>query len=373
MSRIDKVKEYVNRLFDSIPSAGKRDIAFIHTYGVAQLCSMLAAKRGLNPELAYISGLLHDIYSYYTGSGLCHAVSGADMARVVIRDMNIFTDEEKAIILSAIFYHSDKAHTHDEYDEVLKDADAIQHYMNEACSYVFLPFRPRLCKVLEELGIAIKLPDIDEPMGIKAKKGFRRTLFADIAEDIALQNIPGEKDNEVFKNIIKYYPEPSAFNELKNNWCAAFVYHCALEAGLQLPIKQPPYKYRFVGVGTWYEWAKEHKLCFYEADGLIPSRGDIVIYNNIIPPEHKQKNSPWHDHIGIVLSCEREDLLVAEGNMNNENVSGIIRRKRDNTIGCYIRIPDDFEYDYYLCDYKEYIKENGYEALYKAKGFLMDR
>lgn len=26
-----------------------------------------------------------------------------------------------------IFYHSDKAHIHDEYDEVLRDADAIQH------------------------------------------------------------------------------------------------------------------------------------------------------------------------------------------------------------------------------------------------------
>ncbi len=356
MNRIDRVKEYVNKLFHSIPTSGERDMAFIHTYGVAQLCSMLAAKRGLNPELAYISGLLHDIYTYYTGSSLCHAISGADMARVVIRVMNIFTDEEKAIILSSIFYHSDKAHIHDEYDEVLKDADAIQHYMNEACFHIFTPFRPRLFKVLEELGIAVKLPDSDEKVYVNTDEAFRRSLFADIAEDIASQNIRGEKDNSVFMDIIKYYPEPSAFNELKNYWCAAFVYHCTLMAGLELPIRQPPYKYRFAGVGTWYEWATDHHFCFYEADGFTPARGDIVIYNNIIPPENKQKNSPWHDHIGVVLSCDNDYLLVAEGNINNENVSGLIKRKRDNTIGCFVRIPDGFEYDYYQCDYKEYLR-----------------
>lgn len=356
MKRIDMVKEYVNNIFNNISSAKERTIAFIHTYGVAQFCSVIAAKRELNPELAYIGGLLHDIYAYYTGSGLCHAVSGADMARVAIREMNIFTDEEMVIILSSIFYHSDKVHIHDEYDEVLKDADAIQHFMNEACYDVIKHFRPRLSKVLEEFGIALELSDINEWVPVKTKDAFRRALFADIAESIASQNIIGEKDDKAFMDIIKYYPEPSVFNELNNNWCAAFVYHCVLMAGLELPIKQPPYRYRFAGVGTWYEWAKDHDICFYEADGFIPARGDIVIYNNIIPPEDKPKNSPWHDHIGIVLSCDKEYLLVAEGNINSKNVSGIIKRKRDNTIGCFIRIPDGFEYDYYKCDYKEHIR-----------------
>lgn len=356
MDKILKVREYVNSVINNISSDEERRIAFVHTYGVAQLCSMIAVKRGLNPEVAHISGLLHDIYTYFTGSSLCHAISGAEMSRTAISKMDIFTAEEKAIILSAIFYHSDKGHIHDEYDEVLKDADILQHYLFKACSHIHKPFSPRLMNVLEEFDMVNILPDILEMESPNTKDSFDRAIFADIAEDIASQNIRGEKDNSVFIDIIKYYPEPSAFNELKNNWCAAFVYHCTLMAGLKLPIKQPPYKYRFAGVGTWYEWATDHHFCFYEADGFIPSRGDIVIYNNIIPPENKQKNSPWHDHIGIVLSCEKEYLLVAEGNMNNENVSGLIKRKRDNTIGCFVRIPDGFEYDYYTCDYKEYIR-----------------
>ncbi|WP_197661277.1 hypothetical protein [Mobilitalea sibirica] len=43
------------------------------------------------------------------------------------------------------------------------------------------------------------------------------------------------------------------------------------------------------------------------------------------------------------------------GKNSNRNVSGVIKRKRDNTIGCFIRIPDDFKYDAWNCDYKAYI------------------
>ena len=200
------------------------------------------------------------------------------------------------------------------------------------------------------------LPGTYEEEEVNIKEPFMRSKFADLAEAIASQHVCGERDNEVFMNIIKYYPEASAFHELKNYWCASFVYHCALEAGLKLPIKQPPYRYRFAGVGTWYQWASDNHFCFYEKDGFIPSRGDIVIYNNIIPPDNKPNNSPWHDHIGVLLSCEEEYLLMAEGNINNQNVSGLIKRKRDHTIGCFVRIPDHFEYDGWTCDYKAYLK-----------------
>jgi hypothetical protein len=45
---------------------------------------------------------------------------------------------------------------------------------------------------------------------------------------------------------------------------------------MELPIRQPPFKYRFAGVGTWYEWGKANDFCFYKKDGFAPSRGDIV-------------------------------------------------------------------------------------------------
>ena len=96
----------------------------------------------------------------------------------------------------------------------------------------------------------------------------------------------------------------------------------------------------------------EYGYCHFENEGFTPERGDIVIYNNIIPKEDKPENSAWHDHIGIVLSCNGNTLLVAEGNAGNKNVSGIITRKRDDTIGCYIRIPKDYTYDGWKIDFK---------------------
>jgi len=44
-------------------------------------------------------------------------------------------------------------------------------------------------------------------------------------------------------------------------------------------------------------------------------------------------------HIGIVLACDNEELTVAEGNIDNKNVSGIMTRKRDDTVGCYLTAP----------------------------------
>ncbi|MTI48082.1 MAG: HD domain-containing protein [Firmicutes bacterium] len=355
MKRIPIVKQYVDNIIENIISTEERRNAYIHAYGVAQCCSIIADKRRLDSELAYISGLLHDIYAYFTGSHLCHAQSGADMARVAIKRMNIFSDDEKKIILSAIFYHSHKELIHDKYDEVLKDAETLHAFLNTSSFNLFHIDVPRLNRILGEFEIIVKPIENGMKKGTSVKKAFKRSEFADIAEELAAKNICGERDNNIYMDIIKYYPEASAFDELKNSWCAAFVYHCALRAGIELPIKQPPFKYRFAGVGTWYEWGKDNGFCFHDNEDFIPSRGDIVIYNNIVSPENKPENSPWHDHTGVVLSCESEYLIVAEGNINNQNVSGIIKRKRDGTIGCFIRIPDDYKYNDYNSDYKEYL------------------
>jgi hypothetical protein len=356
MDRISIIKQYVDNIIERLEPAKERKNAYIHTYGVAQCSSIIAGRRGLNPELAYISGLLHDIYAYYTGSCLCHAQSGADMARVAIRNMKIFSADEIIIISSAIYYHSSKDLSHDPYDEVLKDADILQRFLNDSNFQVFYLAAPRLNKLLDEFKITAAPVEYGRDQVKSADILFKKSVFADIAEELAVRNICGEKDNPAYLDIIKYYPEAAAFDELKNSWCAAFVYHCALKAGLELPFRQPPFKYRFAGVGTWYEWGKANDFCFYEKNGFSPTRGDIVIYNNIISPEDKPKDSAWHDHIGVVLSCESEYLIVAEGNVNNHNVSGIIKRRRDHTIGCFVRIPDDFEYNGINTDYKSYLR-----------------
>jgi hypothetical protein len=354
MNRIAEIRKFVDKIIMRLPNDDEKEQAFIHTYGVAQCCALISCNRGLDTELAYISGLLHDLYAYFTGSYMCHSQSGADMAKVVLNKMNLFSKEEKIIILSAIFYHANKDIVHDQYDEVLKDADILQSFLNDTCSQIFYLDLPRLTKILKELNVS-PTPIAYGRNYVVSAKTFRKSLMADIAEELSEKNITGERDNKDFMEIIKYYPEESAFDELKNAWCAAFVYHCALRAGIELPIRQPPVGNRLAGVGSWYEWSKLNNICFYEKDGFVPARGDVVIYNNIIPIENKPKDSLWHDHIGIILSCEENFFVVAEGNINNKNISGIIKRKRDKTIGCFIRLTDGYKYDGWKCDYKSYL------------------
>jgi hypothetical protein len=326
--------------------------AYIHTYGVAQACALIAGRRGLNTEIAYISGLVHDLYTYKTGIIINHQHNGAEMARPALRDMNIFSADEQKLILSAVFHHGDKVHVHDDYDEVLKDADVLSPFLNDAGTHMFYYAVPRLSRLLKEFNFDVTPPvcgyENNDPLVIQN----RRLIFADIAGKLAAKRIHGEKDDNDFTEIIKYFPESSAFDELKNGWCAAFVYHVCFTAGLKLPIRPPLTSCRLAGVGAWYEWGRYNNFCFYEKDGFVPSAGDIVIYNNIIPAGKKHENSPWHDHIGIVLECNGDELIAAEGNADNGNISGIMTRKRDSTVGCYVRIPDDYFYDGWKYDYK---------------------
>jgi len=64
LNRVEIVRAYVEDILKNISSDDDRKTAYIHTYGVAEACSFIADKRRLNTELAYISGLLHDIYAY---------------------------------------------------------------------------------------------------------------------------------------------------------------------------------------------------------------------------------------------------------------------------------------------------------------------
>ena len=139
-------------------------------------------------------------------------------------------------------------------------------------------------------------------------------------------------------------------------WCAAFVYHCCFEAGIKLPIRalhtaKMVSETRFACVSAWYEWGERYGFCFREWKGIEPEHGDIVIYDHIIPPELKPANSTWCDHIGVVLAAEPDALTVAEGNAGNLNVSGVMRRARDKSVGCYIRIPDGYEDDGWTRDF----------------------
>ncbi len=355
-SGLDCVRAYVNNIFDCIGDPEEKRAAYIHSYGVSQCCALLAAKRGLDMELATVIGLLHDIYSYKTGVVALHAFNGAEMVRVAFKYelAGLFSNEEQIIIKSALYHHSDKEHVQDEYDELLKDSDILQHLSFDT-AYGRI-YGQRLRRAMREL--SIPMPNVTFLPKEKATvKEFERCHVADIAESLAEKKIVGEKSDADYMKIARYFPEKTAFDELKSAWCAAFVYHCCLEAGLSLPIRVPhtankTASFRFACVAAWHEWGVENGFCHDEKDGFIPERGDIVIYNNIIPKEDKLENSTWCDHIGVVLSRDENSLTVAEGNVANKNVSDLVRRRRDGTIGCYIRIPKDYRYDGWKVDFK---------------------
>ena len=103
-----------------------------HMYGVARFCTLLAMKRNMNIELATTCGMLHDI-CYMSGRGEHnHQVRGAEQAESILKAMNLYSDDEIKTITSAISKHGDKGTVHEPYDELLKDADVMDHCLYNA-------------------------------------------------------------------------------------------------------------------------------------------------------------------------------------------------------------------------------------------------
>jgi len=129
MNRIEKVREAVDEIVLNMSDLEERRCAYLHLYGVSQACALLALKRKENVELATIAGMLHDIYSYVKMNSQDHAHKGAEMARDILDSLHIFAEDEKDLICTAIYNHSDKSIAQGWLDEILKDADVMQHVL----------------------------------------------------------------------------------------------------------------------------------------------------------------------------------------------------------------------------------------------------
>ncbi|WP_073049929.1 HD domain-containing protein [Dethiosulfatibacter aminovorans] len=132
MERIKYVMEYLNKHLTMLNDMGFvfDDGSFdemIHSYGVAYFCASAAYSKGLDPELGYIIGLLHDvgriINDDYTKA---HGPSGAILVEGFLEDTGLFDSEEIEIVCRSISKHSKKGKNHGPYDEILKDADLIE-------------------------------------------------------------------------------------------------------------------------------------------------------------------------------------------------------------------------------------------------------
>lgn len=151
MDRITCVQTYVNRLLDTLVDPAEHRTAAVHLYGVAGNAALLALHRGIDPVLATVCGLLHNISAYATGDRRNHAGRSAAMARSCLRGARLFTDEEVDAVCSAIAHHSDKDKIHTPLDEVLKDADVLHHVLHNPAKPVDEKYTARYEAIMQEL------------------------------------------------------------------------------------------------------------------------------------------------------------------------------------------------------------------------------
>lgn len=126
-----------------------------HSYGVFIIATILAHARGLNPELASIAGLFHDIDKTETGTNpSLHAKTGAARTKQILLDSNQFSRTEISIIEKAVAHHMEKVILHSEYDELLKDADILERFASQIRDDWTSIHGKRLNAVKKELGIS---------------------------------------------------------------------------------------------------------------------------------------------------------------------------------------------------------------------------
>jgi len=153
MSRIKELQKQVHRILEKMDDNDKRAKAIAHLHGVSLAAVMIAKKRGENPELAAMAGLLHDLHAYKSGSYDDHAHLGAEYARKLLVKLELTTQEETDIICSAIWHHDNKAEVNAPMDEVLKDADVIHHSLADPTKEVKEHEKERFASLCEEFGM----------------------------------------------------------------------------------------------------------------------------------------------------------------------------------------------------------------------------
>ena len=153
MGRLKELRKYVNKELCGIRDEDDRISAVNHLYGVSLAATILAKKRGLDPEITAMSAMLHDLHAYKSGSYDDHAHKGADLAREILGELKLTDEAETEIICSAIYHHDDKLITDAPMDEVLKDADVIHHCMNDLSKAIKEKEQARFDSLCKEFGM----------------------------------------------------------------------------------------------------------------------------------------------------------------------------------------------------------------------------
>lgn len=147
MNKLDLVKEALYQNLESKCFGYKKKNGYDHLFGVSSLCSYLAVKRNLDIELAAIIGMLHDYSTFITGTSFDHAYRSSTMVKELLMSLN-FEEHDINIIVEAIKNHSDKNKVHDEYSELIKDADVLHQYFTQKDAIFSDDYNHRLIKLL---------------------------------------------------------------------------------------------------------------------------------------------------------------------------------------------------------------------------------
>ena len=153
MSRIKALQTQVYAVLEGIGDGDRRAKAVAHLHGVALAAAVLAKKRGQDAELATMAGLLHDLYAYKAGSYDDHAHLGAEYARELLGALALTTEAETDVICSAIRHHDSKAEVDCPMDEILKDADVLDHSLSDPTKDVKPHEQARYAVLCAELGL----------------------------------------------------------------------------------------------------------------------------------------------------------------------------------------------------------------------------
>lgn len=154
MGRVKDLQKQVHKVLKNMEDNQKRAGAIAHLHGVSLAAVMIAEKRGEDPELAAMAGLLHDLYAYKSGSYDDHAHKGAEYARELLKKLEITTADETETICSAIWHHDSKDAVDAPMDEVLKDADVIHHSLGDPTKEIKAHEQARFSRLCEEFGLS---------------------------------------------------------------------------------------------------------------------------------------------------------------------------------------------------------------------------
>lgn len=163
LTRVDTICKYVDSMLLKNEDDFDRRCGYVHLYGVGLTAAFLALKRGHSreyAEIAEIAGLLHDYISYMSSEhGDEHAHKCVPIIREILTTTNEFSDTEVDMICQAVYSHSDKDKVDGELDEILKDADVMQHWLRNPMEEVFRDVdRTRaLCKELSLSETVLKI------------------------------------------------------------------------------------------------------------------------------------------------------------------------------------------------------------------------